>query len=73
MSKRAEVPGDDTKAAAFLLAVRLFRRRAATTMLALAIARLRVRRAIVRIRAPHVRIEISLPDAFCPCSEENEQ
>jgi hypothetical protein len=42
-------PGDRTTAAAFPLAVRLLRRRAATTMPAPAIALLRVQHAIVRI------------------------
>jgi hypothetical protein len=38
--------------------------RVATTKLAQVIARLRVLRAIVRIRAPPARIEILRPDAF---------
>jgi hypothetical protein len=47
--------------------------RVATTTLARVIARLRVLRAIVRIRAPPARIEILPPDAFSVLRFERRQ
>jgi hypothetical protein len=47
--------------------------RVATTRLARVIARLRVLRAIVRIRAQPVRIEILPPDACSSSGEEGNQ
>ena len=57
-STTAEAPAVCCTGEASPLAVRLLRMRVATTRLARVIARLRVLRAIVRIRAPPARIEI---------------